>query len=964
MQTRTCLVAFIVLALPGGALAQLGADDATLLLAHFDVGVDADFAVGTWTGSGPSASEALVEGRVGKGLALGPVGRLTFVANDGNFNAESGTVELWVRPRWSGDDGVARTILGTRADGANYINLNKLDTNRLGIAMAGGSEGDFVWERSDADVADWKAGEWHFIVGTWGGGEMHFFIDGVEVGSAATDAQPMTITPEALTIGGSDIVIDEVRISDRPRTPAEIKAASEATTGELPFVYLSDLTPSQVTQHLGTPGFNRRVRDDGTTLPLLVGGWRWAKGIAVTAPAEVQYELPPGYVRLRGRIGVDDLASGETGVQLTVYGDDRRLYGTGPPWPGRPPAELDVDIAGVRTLRLVAKPTDDVASPGHAFADWLSVVLLRPGADPPRGMARQEDETYIDLMRRKASVDVAQFEMPPDPADYVVRSKSYLDDIDMTAPPIAGELPRLHTFATPGELEPLSFVIYATDDLFDVAIWPGSLTGPEGTIPAENLEVRLVRRCLMRRLYTLPVEQSLPVSRFLDPPRPFDLPSGSLKEVWVTTEVPADAAPGTYTGQIVVKPAEGPSTEIPLSLEVLPFKLGPAGDRMYGLYYHRLGRQLDDVERVRVELRDIRAHGGSILKPSLPIAYTRGDAGIRIEYGFVRRGLELMREAGFRGPVPIETGFFSLALMLGHTDIGGNGQTGESLDGDEEFLRLAREAMEGLKRVDGEFPEFELLPTHMDEVFNRGRLPLYIRLTEAVRQVPGLRIYQTLHTTPGSGYEGNMAAIDPFVDVRCYNGHALDSWIQSGHTFDELADELRRSGDEAWIYYNARGTHVTAEWMRIINGLYMWWGPLRGHCVWTYQSYKGDPFDDTDGPRLRGHDFGYALPSPEDGITPVPTRLWEAYREGIDDMRYIATLEREIARVKPIDPAAVREAEEWLATLRAMVPTAEQMKDIELESPVLVAISEAMTGDDYQKLRYTTAQHIVQLRRK
>ncbi|MFQ5810980.1 MAG: hypothetical protein ACE5JM_15285, partial [Armatimonadota bacterium] len=247
---------------------------------------------------------------------------------------------------------------------------------------------------------------------------------------------------------------------------------------------------------------------------------------------------------------------------------------------------------------------------------------------------------------------------------------------------------------------------------------------------------------------------------------------------------------------------------------------------------------------------------------------------------------------------------------------------------------------------------------------NRGRMPLYIRLTKAVRQAPGIRIYQTLHTNPGSGFEEKMAEMDPYVDIRCYNGHAMDSWIQSGHTFDELADELQRSGDEAWIYYNARGVHVTAEWMRIINGLYMWWGPLRAHCVWIYQSYTGDPFDDTDGPRLRAHDFGYAFPSPEDGITPVPTRLWEAWREGIDDMRYIAMLEREVVRVKETDPAAVREAEEWLQTLRDMMPTALEMQDIELESPILVAVSESMTGDDYQGLRYTTARHIMQLRRK
>ena len=102
-------------------------------------------------------------------------------------------------------------------------------------------------------------------------------------------------------------------------------------------------------------------------------------------------------------------------------------------------------------------------------------------------------------------------------------------------------------------------------------------------------------------------------------------------------------------------------------------------------------------------------------------------------------------------------------------------------------------------------PSSGLPRTHLDEVFNRGRLPLYIRLTKAAQQVPGVR--------------------------RCI----------TFHTVADRNDAMRK---------------------------------------------EIDPFDDTDG---AGHDFGVSFPGPGDRADLVPTRLWEAMREGGDDLRCIAT---------------------------------------------------------------------------
>ena len=357
-------------------------------------------------------------------------------------------------------------------------------------------------------------------------------------------------------------------------------------------------------------------------------------------------------------------------------------------------------------------------------------------------------------------------------------------------------------------------------------------------------------------------------------------------------------------------------------------------------------------------------------------------------FNSVRRGLEYLKEAGFDGTVVVDTGFMRLAGSLGHRDIR-HGEAGESLDDAPRFQAAARRAMEAFVALDREYPQFRLAATHLDEVFNRGRLPLYIRLTKAAQQVPGVRMYITFHTVADQ-HDAMRKALDPFVDIRCNHGYSFEWWLGRGHTIEEYEGELRESDDEAWFYHNARGVHFTAEWARIINGLYLWASPFRVHVPWTYQSYKGNPFDDTDG---AGHDFGLSFPGPEDPADLVPTRLWEAMREGGDDLRYIATLEAAIAANRQRRPDEAAAAQAYLDKLsqlirRAQVPaktepaTEEQRagrREIDLdtglvmgvgrvgsadESPLINALAQRLTGSAWQRVREKVVGHIVRLTMK
>lgn len=940
----------------GWCWGQTAPDEHTLLLCHFDRSIDADYARGLAYGSGTGTITA--DGRIGSAADLTGSRSLSY-SGPGNLDPAAGTISMWIQPRWPGNDGVSHGILNARADTFNYIVVNTLRGGGLGVAMSGGTgEEDRVWRRVNGEIGSWKPGEWHFIAAVWGRGELHFFIDGEEVGKHVADAKMMTQTPPSISLSG-EVILDELRVSEAMLNQSEIRAAAQARAGTPEYVYLSDLeAEADPPGRVGTNGrwVNRVIR-----VPLVIDGMAYARGWSVVAPCSIRCTLPDGFARVVGGAGIDDLSDDGAEATFRIFVGDHQAFDSGPMRRGDGTKRFDIPLAGSTAVRFVTTtPTPGAAS---VYADWVDVAALTKTVRDLPSFSSELDADRLEVMRRQAEAARFNFDLPPAPSGYLIYPRNYLDDIDPDSPPTETPGARLSTFAAQGQYASVDFAIFAEKELRSVEVEVTDLRSGAGVIPSVRVRTYEVIRCLERRLYTRPAIHSDVVSRFLLPLKPVDVGARNVHEVYVTIKTPENAAPGTYTGTITVRPQNAEPTTLAVSLEVLPFRLEPPREHFYGMYYRFPADATDDA-KVRLELEDIRDHGCTTLKPNMGIGYSRDEGGeARISYDTLRRWVRLMRDLGFHGPLPVNTGLQQLASLLGHTGIASSEAARAALEADPAFRTAAKQAMLGLNDLQREFPEFEFLPTHMDEVLGRGRLPLYIALTKAVRQVPDLRVYITMHNRPDPAVEELTAQIDPYADVRCYNGHVMDWWIQAGHSFDELAQQLKASGDEAWTYYNMRGSFFLPIWTRLVNSLYLYASPLKCHVPWMYHSYKGNPFDDTDGPAVKGHDFGYAFPSPDDGMTPIPTRSWEAFRDGVYDMAYFEMLERLIATVKPKNPAATQAAEDWLAHVKGLVPSSEQIADIEEESPILVYWTRGMRGDDLQEIRYKTARFIIELQK-
>jgi len=196
----------------------VGAEEDTLALATGDAALP----------EGSVFTGELVGGRFGRAYRLG---REDVLQVPGRFRdlLQGGTIELWLRPRWPGQDQESHALAILSSDGFGY----QLLRTQYDHLLLDASEG---WHQSLGNVQSqhwqfahrWAGGDWHHVAVSWTSAWYTLFVDGFPVDTALTTTPPATNTswcsgrlPSRVTslvgIGSPGTDIDEFRISRRPR---------------------------------------------------------------------------------------------------------------------------------------------------------------------------------------------------------------------------------------------------------------------------------------------------------------------------------------------------------------------------------------------------------------------------------------------------------------------------------------------------------------------------------------------------------------------------------------------------------------------------------------------------------------------------------------------------------------------------------------------------------------------------
>ncbi|MET9399002.1 sulfatase-like hydrolase/transferase [Kitasatospora sp. NPDC002965] len=145
--------------------------------------------------------------------------------------------------------------------------------------------------------------------------------------------------------------------------------------------YLSDLPWVSATNGWGPverdTSNGRKEAGDGT--PITFAGTTYAKGLGVHAPSEIVYHLGARGNRFTALVGIDDFSTRQSALGATkasVHGDGRVLFTTGKLTGASGPVEVDVDVRGVRLLRLVVEDANGNTAFDHTSWARARVTVL------------------------------------------------------------------------------------------------------------------------------------------------------------------------------------------------------------------------------------------------------------------------------------------------------------------------------------------------------------------------------------------------------------------------------------------------------------------------------------------------------------------------------------------------------------------------------------------------------------
>lgn len=463
---------------------------------------------------------------------------------------------------------------------------------------------------------------------------------------------------------------------------------------------------------------------------------------------------------------------------------------------------------------------------------------------------------------------------------------------------------RISLSACPGEYEPAAFVVLPSKDTvvtFDIT----DLRGQVKVIKQEALNLRAVKvwyqagidvgevnkriatpELLLKDddLVQVDHQEKVNTVRNLDAPQdspellPVRVSAGEPKQFWLTVHVPEDAAPGEYTGKIVIH-AEGlGDRELELNLRVLPIELQEP-HLEYSIYYRAylgappnfVSSDLKTPQQLEAEFRNLKAHG--ITNPNVYQPF--GGANMD-QY------LEIRKRAGLK-----MTPIYYLGV--------GTGSFAEEKE-IADHLALIKQVIAYFRGKGADEVYFYGADEATGEELKRQR-----------------RMWQAIHDVGGKIF---VACAMGFFDVI---GDLLDCPIIVRQSPAEV-ERVHAAGHKAHNYGNPSGAIEQPYTFRYHAGLWLVRNNMDGFHTYAYQHGQGEGkmmgrmWDDFDNKIYRVVAFAYPTVN---GV--VDTLQWEGVREGVDDVRYLTTLRKAIAAGKksanPLTMKLAQESEIWLRTV-------------------------------------------------
>ncbi|MGA2618951.1 MAG: hypothetical protein ABSF26_15180 [Thermoguttaceae bacterium] len=522
-------------------------------------------------------------------------------------------------------------------------------------------------------------------------------------------------------------------------------------------------------------------------------------------------------------------------------------------------------------IRLAAKPVDGVAE--------------RRAIAQPAVPAGRKEIPYIETAPEPLPT-AAERER-----GYLLFTRPTMEPVYPNTRPRPDErLAALVAFAAPGQFEPVTLALYPVRPLVNLKVRVSALASAVGEIPADRIDVRLGAYWNVGYPQYTTVKTYRRTPELLERVTVHSSPAGECQRYWLTVHVPEEARPGLYQGQVTLwDDGFDRALGIPIALRVLGFRLQKDPAKHYSAYFYTLNKTLykgrsEGFIRQAAD-NDYRAMADFGLD-MLPTLYLTCADGQRID---VRDAGEIPRmlAAGLRGPAPA-TADGVIHRVYRDTTPGGKVQSHWRVSPmpPPAFYDRLRELFRGLEadRKARGWPELVCCP--IDEV-DPSCKEFGVKVYAAVKAA-GLKTYATKDPV-----DPDAAAYAPYLDIWCSQPYSVpfeqivaqkryEYWCYPNHNAGEIKDRLT-------MCKGGRMTYGFGLWRSGYTTLIPW------HWCWTCEP---DPLD-----YLRGQYSGCGQRVDDSGAV-IPAVYWSCFREGVDDGRYLYTLQQAVAqRQDSTDPA-------------------------------------------------------------
>jgi len=514
---------------------------------------------------------------------------------------------------------------------------------------------------------------------------------------------------------------------------------------------------------------------------------------------------------------------------------------------------------------------------------------------------------------------------------YVVFVKNYLEPIYPRTRPLREEITsNLSIFSAPGEYEPVTFAIFALKNIEKVRIVVDDLKSPDGnTIKTSNIDVRIVR-CMPRRVWAKPAYVVRPT--LLEKRPETNINKDSTRQFWITVYVPANSAAGQYFGTIRIIAKGLEESSLKLQLKVLPIKLlkTPTHQGMYCNFVDigtaPMFKSLPP-ESIRKDIINMKEHGMNTIFLSIPPRCNSFKKAGKVRFSLepLRPLMETCQQTG------ISTVIYNVVL-----DEIINNPLGD-------FQTMIMALMEGFSEMGWQ----ELILSAGDEADANKTLPAVMSKLEVLKKsFPQILTYETIV------FPENSEVFEPYLDIRAF----------SSYMDETVVEPTRKAGRQLWIYSGTSGYGIDPKGDRLCRGICAAKLGLDGALDWTYWRPAIDfnqPFNDLFPASDRNNMTCWVFPG-EDG--PLPSPGWEALREGIEDEKYIFTLNILIQKARKTKSKKLitlaQDAEKHLKKAYDQVDTSPRPDNNTF--PMRLA-ADKLTADFFNEFRYGVAEYIIKL---